>query len=142
MSEIKTQPTAMAPADFIASVEHQKRQADALVLLEMFNRITGLEAVMWGPSIIGYGTYTYSLANGKSGTFMRTGFSPRKAAMTVYIMPGFKQYEEQLSRLGKHKHSVSCLYINRLDKIDMSALQEIVADSVRRMKEIYPQWKP
>ena len=70
-----------------------------------------------------------------------TGFSPRKAAMTVYIMPGFKLYEEQLARLGKHKHSVSCLYLSRLNKIDLTALEEMVVDSVKRMKEIYPQWK-
>ena len=84
----------------------------------------------------------YKYDSGREGDFLMTGFSPRKAAMSVYIMPGFNLYEEQLARLGKHKHSVSCLYLSRLDKLDLTALEEMVVDSVRRMKEISVRWKP
>lgn len=139
MSDIKTQPTAMAPEDFIASVEHQKRQADALVLLEMFNRVTELDAVMWGPSIIGYGTYTYALANGKSGIFMRTGFSPRKQNLSLYISSGMQAKPELAKKLGKHKTSKACLYINKLEDVDLDVLETLIAADMQAMTKKYPE---
>jgi len=140
MAENKTKPSDRDVHAFIAGIEHETRRADAQVLLDMMARVTGFEPVMWGDSIVGFGQYHYSDESGREGEYLITGFSPRKSATSVYIMPGFKRYGDLLARLGKHRHSVSCLYINRLDKIDLSVLEEIVADSVGRMKEIYPQW--
>ena len=138
----KTQRTTASVEDFIAAVEHKGRREDSPILLELMKRATGFKPAMWGDSIIGFGEYHYKYDSGRQGDFLMTGFSPRKAAMTVYIMPGFNLYEEQLARLGKHKHSVSCLYLSRLDKLDLTALEEMVVDSVRRMKEISVRWKP
>ncbi|MEX0343782.1 MAG: DUF1801 domain-containing protein [Rhizobiaceae bacterium] len=134
MSDNKTVPTDVDPRAFVEAVEHKGRREDALLLLDLFGRVTGYEPQMWGPSIVGFGRYHYRYATGREGEFLLTGFSPRKAAMTVYIMPGFKKYASQLKRLGKHKHSVSCLYLGRLGGLDLGALEEMIADSVERMK--------
>ena len=138
MSENKTQPTKASVTEFLNSIEHQGRREDSFVLLELFNRVTGLEPVMWGDSMVGYGQYHYKYKSGREGDFFLTGFSPRKAQMTIYIMPGFKQYTEQLKKLGKHKNSVSCLYVSRISNIDLKILEELIVDSVKRMREIYP----
>lgn len=142
MSDNKTKPTRASVTKFINAVEHKGRREDAVALLEFMNRITGLKPQMWGDSLIGYGRYNYKYKSGHEGEFFLTGFSPRKAQMTVYIMPGFKQYAKQLTKLGKHKHTVCCLYINRLADIDMKVLEEIVVDSVKRMREMYPKYQP
>lgn len=141
MSGNKTVPTDADPRAFVESIEHKGRREDALALLDLFRRVTGYEPQMWGPSIVGYGRYHYKYESGREGDFLLTGFSPRKAAMTIYIMPGFKKYGEQLERLGKHRHSVSCLYISRLSGIDTGVLEEIVSDSVARMKAMYEYWE-
>ncbi len=136
----KTVPTGASVTEFLNAVDHAGRREDASVLLDMMRRVTGAEPRMWGQSIIGFGNYRYKYESGREGVFLLTGFSPRKARMTIYIMPGFKAYSEYLSRLGRHKHSVSCLYVGRLAALDLEVLEEMVADSVRRMKEIYPDW--
>lgn len=123
---------------FISSVLHERRRAEALELLDLFGSTTGLEPVMWGDSLIGYGSYRYKYASGREGEFFLTGFSPRKSALTIYIMPGFESYKDQLARLGKHKHSRSCLYLTRLDAVDQSVLAEIIGDSVDWMRRKYP----
>lgn len=142
MSENKTKPSKADVMAFLNAVEQPRRREDGLVLHEMMGRITGMEPVLWGPSLVGYGEYYYKTGAGREGLWPLTGFSPRKAAMTIYIMPGFKQYTDHLARLGKHKHSVSCLYITRLENVDLAVLEEIIASSVERMKTLYPQWKP
>jgi len=103
-------------------------------------RATGFDPRIWGDSMVGYGQYRYKYKSGHGGEHFLTGFSPRKSAMSIYVMPGFKQYEKQLALLGKHKHSVSCLYVTRLANIDLGVLENIVADSVSRMKKLYPDW--
>lgn len=140
MAENKTQPTDADVLAFISGIEHTRRRDDSYTLHELLGRVTEFEPRMWGDSIVGYGQYHYKYASGREGDFLLTGFSPRKAAMTVYIMPGFKQYGDLLAKLGKHKHSVSCLYITRLDAVDLNVLEKIVSDSVERMKTIYPNW--
>ncbi len=140
MTENKTRPTSADVDGFIDAVADERRRADARVLLEMMVRVTGFKPVMWGDNIVGFGQYHYKYPSGREGDFLLTGFSPRKTATSIYIMPGFAPYERQLAKLGKHRHSVSCLYINRLEAVDLSVLETIVGDSVRRMKEIYPQW--
>jgi len=133
----KTQPTALDPKDFLATVEPKQRRQDGLALLACFDRVTGLKARMWGPSIIGYGRYHYKYDSGREGDSLMTGFSPRKTALTCYIMPGYRDMSEKLARLGKHKIGKSCLYINKLADIDMDVLEEIVLDGIAYMRANY-----
>lgn len=139
-STLKTRPTEVAPLHFVAAVEHKQRREDGLVLLEFFGRVTGLEPKMWGGSIIGYGRYAYTYESGHSGEFFLTGFSPRKSALTVYVMPGYRDMSDQLARLGKHKTGKSCLYINKLADIDINVLEEIVTGGVDYMRANYETW--
>ncbi len=137
MAENKTQPTQVDPADFIAHVEHPTRRADAERLLDLMTRITGYQAKMWGPSIVGFGTYRYRYESGREGEFLITGFSPRKANLTVYVLPGYEDLSEELGRLGKHRTGRSCLYINKLDDVDLNVLEEIVTKGVAHMRANY-----
>ena len=124
----------------MASVEHPVRRADAEVLLEMMERVTGFPPQMWGPTIIGFGRYHYRTDAGREGDFLITGFSPRKANLVVYILPGYDDISEQLDRLGKHRIGKSCLYINKLADVDLAVLAEIVGDAAARMQENYETW--
>ncbi|MEX0953734.1 MAG: DUF1801 domain-containing protein [Rhizobiaceae bacterium] len=142
MAENKTAPTAVRVDDFLASVEPEKRRRESSELLELMSEATGLAPRMWGSNIVGYGRYHYRYESGREGEMCLVGFSPRKAALTVYLMPGIEHYADQLARLGKHKHSVSCLYLTDLARIDREVLAEIVTDSVERMKAKYPDWNP
>ena len=137
MAENKTKPTDVDPAAFVAEVEHDTRRADAEVLLESMERITGYAPKMWGPGIIGFGRYHYAYESGREGDFLIVGFSPRKANLVVYLMPGYDDLAEPLSRLGKHRIGKSCLYINKLADIDQSVLEEMIAASVERMQKMY-----
>ena len=103
----------------------------------MMRRATGKRAKLWGSSIVGYGRYHYRYDSGRSGESMLTGYSPRKQAMTVYIMPGFDAYGSLLKRLGKHKVSKSCLYIRRLSDVDEDVLEELITKSVVVMRDRY-----
>ncbi len=141
MSDAKTRPTGVPVDEFIASVESERRRREAGVMLGLMARATGFEPVMWGPTIIGYGRYPYTYSSGHSGEWPLAAFSPRKAQMVVYVMPGFDAYASELAALGPHTHSVSCLYLKRLDAVDLGVLEAIVADSVRVMKERYPGWR-
>ena len=123
---------------FLAGAEDETKRADSQVLLDMMKRVTGEAPVMWGPSIIGFGTYTSTYADGRAAQWMVTGFSPRKTALTVYVMPGFSGYDGLMSRLGRHKTGKSCLYIKRLSDVDLDVLEAVVADAYRHMKEKYP----
>lgn len=134
----KTLPTDRPPEDYLATVEPPRRREEAAEMLALMRRVTGEKAVMWGDSIVGFGAYDYTYDSGHSGRWFLTGFAPRKAAMTVYVMPGFDRYTDALARLGKHRRSVSCLYIPRLANVDMAVLEEIVADSVARMRARRP----
>ena len=109
----KTQVTAKDPRNFLSSVDNPVRQKDSFTILKLMEEITDHEPVMWGTSIIGFDTYHYKYESGREGDFFKVGFSPRKQNLTIYIMPGFKRYEELLSKLGKHSTGKSCLYIKR-----------------------------
>lgn len=139
-AEMKTKPTEVSPADFVDAVDHPRRREDGLALLEFFNSLTGLPPKMWGPSIVGYGRYAYKYESGREGEFFLTGFSPRKSALTIYVMPGYRDMSEKLDRLGKHKLGKSCLYINKLADIDLDVLREIVEDGVSYMRKNYETW--
>ena len=127
MSENKTKPTSASVSDFIAGIENARRRADALTALKIYKKVTGLPAVMWGPSIVGFGTHQYSYESGREGTVPAAGFSPRKANMTFYVGDQFEGAKALYARLGKHKKSVACLYVNKLDDVDLQVLHEIVA---------------
>ena len=134
MAELKTQKNDGDVMAFIDSVENEKRREFARHLLEVFKDETGFEPQLWGPSIIGYGSYTYKYASGHSGEWMLTGFSPRKQSMTLYIMPGFDHYGELLEKLGKHKTGKSCLYINKESDVDMDIVRQLIRESVEFLK--------
>lgn len=138
-AENKTKPIELRPQDFVASVEHDTRRADAQTLLEVFTGVTGLEPKMWGPTIIGYGRYKYKYETGREGEFLMTGFSPRKSNLSLYILPGYRfpEMQEKLARLGKHKLGKSCLYINKIADVDVGVLKEIIADGVSYMRANY-----
>lgn len=134
MAELKTKLNNASVIDFINSVEDENKREFAFTILEMMKKITKTEPKMWGPSIIGFGTYHYKYASGREGDWMLVGFSPRKQAMTLYIMAGFSRYEELLSKLGKFKTGKSCLYIKKADDVDLKVLKELVTQSVKFIK--------
>lgn len=137
--EAKTKTTDISVADFIAAVEHPQRRADAETLCALFEEISGEPATMWGPSIIGFGRYHYRYASGHEGDAPRLGFSPRKAQTVLYVMSGADGQADMIARLGKVKSSVSCIYVNRLDQIDMGVLREMAVASLAHMRELYPE---
>ena len=137
--ETKTKPTVVSVADFIAAVENPKRRADAETLCALFEEISGEPPKMWGPSIIGFGRYHYKYASGHEGDAPRLGFSPRKAQTVVYVMSGFEGQEAMIARIGKVKTSVACMYVNRLDQIDLGVLREMAVASLAQMRELYPE---
>jgi hypothetical protein len=128
-SENKTQPTTVPVAQFIAGVEHPQRRADAMVLLELMERITGEPAVMWGPSIIGFGQYHYKYASGREGDMAAAGFSPRKAEQVIYLYVEDESQDGLLDRLGPHRFGKCCLYIKRLADVDMKVLEQLIHNS-------------
>lgn len=130
-SQNKTQASDADVMAFLEAVEQPTRRADALALDAVFRRVSGFKPRLWGPSLVGYGRYDYIYDSGREGSFLATGFSPRKANLSIYIMPGYADYSEMLERLGKHKKAVSCLYVNKLADIDMAVLEEIVRAGLR-----------
>lgn len=125
----KTQPTDADVAAFVAAIPSAVRRQDAERLVELFGRVTGEPARMWGPSIVGFGEYHYRYASGREGDMAAAAFSPREAATTVYVVDGFDAHADLLDRLGPHTRSVSCLYLKRLDDVDLGVLAELVARS-------------
>lgn len=137
MAELKTQKTKASVSKFIAAVEDADKKKDAKTLLKLFAEVTGEKAVMWGDSIIGFGTYSYkSERSSQQGDWFYCGFSPRKQALTLYLIAGVKKFPKHLAKLGKHKLSGgSCLYIKRLSDIDMDVLKKLIAEGYAAMKE-------
>lgn len=130
MAENKTKPTSASVDDFIANIENPRRRTDALTALRIYKEVTRLPPVMWGPSIIGFGMHHYVYETGREGIMPAAAFSPRKAYLTFYV-DKFEGAEELYSKLGKHKKSVVCLYINKLDDVDLDVLYEIIARQYR-----------
>ena len=131
MAENKTKPTSASVDDFIAKIENSRRRTDALTALKIYKQVTGLPPVMWGPSIIGFGSHHYVYETGREGVMPAAAFSPRKTYMTFYVENKFEGAEELYARLGKYKKSVACLYINKLDDVDLDVLYEIIAREYR-----------
>ena len=137
MSEPKTQPTDASVEDFLAAAEPARRGEEGRILCALMQEVTGETPVMWGPSIVGFGRYANVTANGKSADWPRMGFSPRKAALTLYLA-STPQTEAMLARLGPHTTSKACLYIKRLDQADMDVLRALCVASWDEMKRRYP----
>lgn len=135
---MKTVPSSRSVEAFLTSVQHPQRREDARLLLRLFKEISGKEAVMWGPSIIGFDRYHYSYESGREGEMCVIGFSPRKQHLVVYIMNGLARYTKELDQLGPHKKGKSCLYIKKIQDIDFNVLKEVVTDSFERIKTRYP----
>lgn len=134
MAELKTKVTDASVDDFINSVDNERRRSDAFELLEVYKRVTGEAAKMWGPSIIGFGKYHYkSERSSQEGDWPLAAFSPRKQNLTLYVYPN--NFPELLKDLGKHSTSVSCLYINKLDDVDLKVLEKLIAASFKWSKE-------
>lgn len=138
MADNKTEVTEVAIAEFLAQVEPERRRVDAQRLDEIFREVSGFEPRMWGPSIVGYGRYHYKYESGREGDFLATGFAPRKANLVIYIMPGYTDFSAILARLGKHKIGKSCLYINKLDDIDLAVLKELIAAGIEDLGRHWP----
>jgi Domain of unknown function (DU1801) len=138
MAETKTKPTQVTVDAFIAGVEPPQRQEDARALDAFFRRVTGWQPVMWGPTMVGYGSYAYRYETGHGGTALATGFSPRKAELSLYIMPGYQDYGAILDRLGKHRLGKACLYIRRLEDIDIDVLAELVRAGLDDLGKLWP----
>ncbi|MFT5005068.1 MAG: hypothetical protein ACI861_001702 [Paracoccaceae bacterium] len=134
MSDMKTIENDGDVDAFLNCVENLKRAADTRLVVDMMARVTGKPAKMWGDAIIGFDRFEYKRRDGSQHAYMMVGVSPRKASVTVYIMPGFNGYKDQLAKLGKHKHSSSCLYITSLANVDFVVLEEIVSDSYKVMQ--------
>lgn len=138
MAENKTTETGADVRAFLEAVEHPTRRADGLRLLELFSKVTGFKARMWGPSIVGFGRYHYTYDSGREGDFLATGFSPRRANLSIYIMPGYQDFSDILGRLGKHKHGKSCLYVNKLADVDEAVLAELIRAGLAQLDQIWP----
>jgi hypothetical protein len=136
MAELKTKATDQNSKDFLNQVEPEQKRVDSFALLEMFTKITGEKGVMWGTSIVGFGKYHYkSERSSQEGDWPLVGFSPRKQNLTLYIMTGIKKGEVLLNKLGKHKSSGGCLYINKLSDVDLSVLGELIKMSFEYMRK-------
>jgi len=141
MAEIKTKPTQVTADAFIEAVEHPGKREEAKVLDALFETVTGKKAVMWGPSIIGYGSYHYKYDSGHEGDMCRAGFSPRKAKHSLYLLGcGGKDAEmdKLLAKLGKYSRGAGCLYVNKLADVDMGVLEEMIRRSWAEMNRLYP----
>lgn len=133
-----TQKTILSPVEFLNGVTQDQKREDCFKILDMLKAITGLEPKMWGASIIGFGDYHYKYESGREGDFFRAGFAPRAQNLTIYVMPGYQDFDNELARLGKHKLGKSCLYIKRLSDIDEGVLIEIMTKGFNIMQEKYP----
>jgi len=138
MAQNKTKATDENVMEFILQAEPERRREDARVLLDIFAEITGYRAKMWGPSIIGFGSYHYTYESGREGDSLATGFSPRKANLVLYIMPGYTDFSAILGRLGKFKKGKSCLYINKLADIDLDVLRELIQAGLTDLNAKWP----
>jgi hypothetical protein len=128
-AKLKTQKNNADVEKFLDSIEDSQRRKDTEIVIQMMKEASSEEPIMWGKSIIGFGTYNYKYTSGREGEWMRIGLSPRKQSLSVYVMDGFAEYHELLNRLGKHKTGKACLYIKRLEDVDMGVLRELIKRS-------------
>jgi hypothetical protein len=138
MAKNKTTETESSVTDFINAVEDLKRKNDSFELIKLMQNETGFKPKMWGPSIIGFGSYHYKYASGHEGDAPLVGFSPRKDAISLYLYSTFEDKEELLSKFGKHKAGKGCIYIKKIADIDIEILKKMISHSVQNLKKLYP----
>jgi len=136
--ELKTKETDNSVVEFIELVDNSKKREDAYRLLDIFSEVTGYSAKMWGPSIIGFGSYHYKYASGHEGDAPLVGFSPRKAKISLYFAPGDEAREALLQHFGKYTAGKGCVYINKVDDIDIGVLKALIEQSVSFLRQTYP----
>ena len=134
MAEMKTKPTDQSVAEFLNEVSDEERRADCFQVAKIMEEITGEKPKMWGPSIVGFGSYHYKYASGREGDWPVTGFSPRKKDLTLYLMMGFQKHAELMEKLGKHSAAQSCLYIKRLSDVHVPTLKKLIKVSVKDLR--------
>ena len=134
MAELKTKPTQASVKDFLNQIQDKERRDDCFAVAKIMEEITGEKPKMWGPSIVGFGSYHYKYASGHEGDWPISAFSPRKKDLTLYIMMGFDKTPELMKQLGKHSTGKSCLYIKRLSDIHIPTLKKLIKWSVKRIK--------
>ncbi len=137
MAEIKTKRRTASVNAFLESIKDQTRRKDCHTIVKLMKQATNAEPAMWGPSIVGFGTYHYKYESGREGDWFLTGFSPRQQALTLYIMSGFKRYDTLMKKLGTHKTGKSCLYIKRLADVDLAVLEELIQQSVKHIAKAH-----
>ena len=138
MTQNKIVQTNASVDEFIASIIHPTRRQDAAVLVDLFSKVTGFSAKMWGDSIVGFGQYHYRYATGREGDFLATEFSPRKSNLSIYIMPGYDDFSDILQNLGKHKLGKSCLYVNQLAYINLDVLAQLITAGLEGLDQMWP----
>lgn len=134
MAENKTKANAKSVPKFLKQIEDPKKRADSLLIVELMEKLSGSLPKMWGDSIVGFGDYHYKYASGREGDWFQVGFSPRKQNLTIYIMGYLEFYSDILEGLGKYKHGKGCLYIKKLEDIDMDVLEKLISTSIKRLK--------
>ncbi|WP_103665206.1 DUF1801 domain-containing protein [Gracilimonas amylolytica] len=139
MAELKTKQNEMDVSEHLNAIEDPQRKEDCIKIHDLMADITGEDANMWGDSIVGFGSYHYKYDSGREGDWFITGFANRKQQISLYIMSGFKRYDELMAKLGKHKTGKSCLYIKKLSDIDMEVLETLIRSSVEYMNKTYNQ---
>ncbi|MCC7452039.1 MAG: DUF1801 domain-containing protein [Anaerolineae bacterium] len=136
MAQNKTIPIDQSVEQFLNAIEDDRKREDSFALVELMKQVTGMEARMWGSSIVGFGSYHYKYDSGREGDSMLAGFSPRKANLTIYNMGGLAERDDLLKQLGKHTMSGSCLHIKRLDDVDLPTLKTLVEESIKHIKQV------
>jgi hypothetical protein len=142
MAELKTKATNASVAKFLDGIKDDQRRQDCLTIAAMMQQVTKSPPKMWGTSIVGFGDYTYRYESGRELNWFSVGFSPRKDALTLYLMPGSERFSAAMQTLGKHKTGKACLYIKRLDDVDRRSLKTLVQESVKRVQAIAKERKP
>ena len=138
MPEQKTVPTSQDVGQVLNAIEDEQRRQDCFTLLELMRQVTAEQPRLWVGNIVGFGQYHYTYASGHAGYAALVGFSPRKSSLSLYVLSGFAGQEQLLEKLGKHKAGKGCLYVNRLDDIDLSILRQIVAGTATHLRQAYP----
>lgn len=138
MAKNKTKETLISVNEFINSVKDEVKRQDSFNLIQLIKKQTGFDPKMWGPSIVGFGSYHYKYESGHEGDSPLVGFSPRASALTLYLSGHFEKREELLEKLGKHKTDKGCIYIKKLDDIHIEALQKMIINHIAHIKKLYP----
>jgi hypothetical protein len=138
MADLKTKPTEITVDSFLDNIVDEKARGDCYAIIKLMENVTGEKPKMWGPGIVGFGKYHYKYDSGHEGDICLTGFSPRKGNLSLYVLAGFEGQAALLAKLGKHKAGKACLYVKKLDDIDLDVLKSLIRGSVSFLKKKYP----